>query len=168
MTAYLYAMPLGIPGRISRPGNQTTESAQPDPGRLFTAYGLPGKILAGKFVPITAGDTGADVAGFLVQPFPTTDLRFQVGGTMVGAQPRPDMTLTRLRRGYMSVKANGVGSAFNPVDGGAVYVRVANGSTDTPIGGIEALAGADVVAIPTAKFRGQRDRDGNVEIEYNI
>ena len=85
-----------------------------------------------------------------------------------GAVPRADMTLSRLRRGYMTVRANGVGALYNPTDGAQVYVRIANGSAATPIGGIEARNTADVVAVPGAKFRGQRDRDGNVEIEYNI
>ena len=170
MTAYVLNLPSGIAGRISRPGNQTVEAAQPDTGRPFAAYGLPGKILPnGKFVPIEAGDAGADVAGFLVQPFPTTDgwyTMFTSGPP--GAVPRADMTLSRLRRGYMTVRANGVGALYNTTDGGTVYVRIANGSAATPIGGIEARNTADVAAIPGAKFRGQRDRDGNVEIEYNI
>lgn len=37
-----------------------------------------------------------------------------------------------------------------------------------PIGGIEALNGPDVVAIPRAFFKGRRDQAKNVEIEYNI
>lgn len=170
MTAYVLNLPSGIPGRISRPGNQTVEAAQPDAGRPFSAYGLPGKILPnGKFVPIEAGDAGADVAGFLVQPFPTTDGRYTMATSgLPGAVPRADMTLSRLRRGYMTVRANGVGALYNPTDGGAVYVRIANGTATNPIGGIEARNTADVAAIPGAKFRGQRDRDGNVEIEYNI
>ena len=170
MTAYVLNLPSGIPGRISRPGNQTVEAAQPDTGRPFSAYGLPGKILpSGKFVPIEAGDASADVAGFLVQPFPTTDGRYtMVTSGQPGAVPRADMTLSRLRRGYMTVRANGVGALYNTTDGGTVYVRIANGSAATPIGGIEARNTADVVAVPGAKFRGQRDRDGNVEIEYNI
>ncbi len=170
MTAYILNLPSGIPGRISRPGNQTVEAAQPDTGRPFSAYGLPGKILTnGKFVPIEAGDAGTDVAGFLVQPFPTTDGRYTMATSgQPGAVPRADMTLSRLRRGYMTVRANGTGALYNPTDGGAVYVRIANGTATNPIGGIEAHNTADVVAIPAAKFRGQRDRDGNVEIEFNI
>lgn len=170
MTAYVLNLPSGIPGRISRPGNQTVEAAQPDTGRPFSAYGLPGKILpSGKFVPIEAGDASDDVAGFLVQPFPTTDGRYtMITSGQPGAVPRADMTLSRLRRGYMTVRANGVGALYNTTDGGTVYVRIANGSAATPLGGIEARNTADVVAVPGAKFRGQRDRDGNVEIEYNI
>jgi hypothetical protein len=51
---FLYRMPAGIAGAISRPQDLTVEPQLLDSTNLFPAYGLGGKISSGKFVPIEA------------------------------------------------------------------------------------------------------------------
>ncbi|MBR7560107.1 hypothetical protein KC218_26515, partial [Mycobacterium tuberculosis] len=82
----------------------------------FTGYGLFGKIVSGKFVPVGAGDTASSAYGLLVRPYPTTG----------GAASDPLGTATPplggigdvMRRGYMTVKSN----AGNPALNSQVYV----------------------------------------------
>ena len=163
---YPRSLPSGIPGRISR-GNPTIESGDPDESKPFTAYGLPVKKVAGRVVPIEAGDAADVVFGFLAESFPTSDTRLVTRGVLSGSVPVAYNPHAVLRRGYMHVLANG-GAAYETADGGQVYVRIANPMPGLPIGGIEALNGPDVVAIPRAFFKGRRDQAKNVEIEFNI
>lgn len=156
--ALLYRMASGVPGDISRRGQGTVESAVADAVLIFPGYGLPGKMVAGKFVPIAAADTGAVVSGFLVRPFPVQTATS--GGTGIAT----GKILDRMRRGYMTVQNN----AGVPSVEGQVYVRVAAPSGAKVIGGIEAAAdGGNCVAIPNCVFCDAGDAAGNVEIRYN-
>lgn len=161
--AFLYRMPSGIPGAITRASQSTTEPVLLDPAQPFAGYGLFGKIANGKFVPIGTGDTGAIQYGLLVRPYPTT------GGSasdpLGKATPPAKGIADALRRGYMTVKLN-AGSA---VKDGVVFVRVAGAAAGKPIGGIEAAADStNTISISNATFMGPADASGNVEIAYNI
>ena len=68
---FLYRMPAGIAGAISRPQDLTVEPQLLDSSNLFPAYGLGGKISSGKFVPIAASDTASVLVGIYVRPYPT-------------------------------------------------------------------------------------------------
>jgi hypothetical protein len=132
--AFLYRMPAGIPGAISRSQNVDVASFPANPAAAFAAYGLLGKLLSGKFVPITAGDTAG--YGILTRPFP-------IGGVnasdALGVSVPPNVgMLSPLRRGHMTVLLN-AGSA---VAGGPVYVRNGNPSGAKVIGGFEATTEA--------------------------
>ena len=161
MVAYLKRMPSGIPGDVSRKQTTDVDSIPADLTVQFPGYGLPGKLLAGLFSPIVAGDTAASVFGFLVRPYPVTSpdaagLTVSLGGVK-----------SVMRRGYMTVKNNN----GTPARGGAVYVRVAAGTTLKPIGGLEAVVDAtpaNTLVIPRTYFTGPADANGNVEIEYLI
>jgi hypothetical protein len=103
--------------------------------------------------------------GILVRPFPAQSSNNDAGAGGVPSAGIVDV----LRRGYISVKLNG-STAATP--GGTVYVRVANGTSDSPVGGFEAAAsgtdGADTVAMTKAFFTSAADADGNVELEFNL
>lgn len=161
--AILYRMPSGIPGDISRQSQATVEPQIFDPALPFPGYGLFGKLAAGKFVPITTGDTAEAVYGLLVRPYPTTG---GAGSEPVGAATPPTKGVCDvLRRGYMTVKNN----AGTPALGGQVYVRVAAAAAGKPIGGIEAAAdGTNTIAVTGAIFMNGGDANGNVEIAFNI
>lgn len=164
MVAFLYRMPYGIAGDVSRQSQAVIEPQPKNKSLPFASYGIPGKMVAGKFVPMAGGDTGALVYGFLVRPYPTT------AGTPsdplgISAPLADDLPADILRRGYITVKSN----AGTPAFGGAVYVRIAAGTVSQPVGGIEAAAdGANTVAIPDAQFMSAADADGNVEISYKM
>lgn len=159
--AFLYRMPSGIPGDVSRKSQSTIESHPV--GAQFAAFGLFGKIdgTTGKFVPLAAADTAAVIYGLFVRAYPTQSAQNELGK----AVPQPSGIQDVLRRGYMTVKCN----AGNAKKGGTVYVRVTAGTEAKPVGGIEAAAdGANSITLPSAFFMHDADAKGNVEISFNI
>lgn len=163
MSAFLYRMPAGIPGDVTRASQSTIEPVFLNSALPFAGFGLFGKIASEKFVPFGAGDTAGVEYGLLVRSYPITG---GSGSDPLGTSTPPTKGVADvLRRGYMTVKLNAGTSAKD----GQVYVRVAAAAAGKPIGGIEAAAdGANTVAIPTAAFMGPADASGNVEIQYNI
>lgn len=163
MTSFLYRMPYGIPGDITRQSVATVETQVINPSAPFTAFGLFGKIASGYFVPVGSGDTASSVYGLLVRPFPTQGANASDPlGTSV---PLASGAANVLRRGYASVHLNSGTAAL----GGQVYIRVANASTGKPIGGIEAAADStNTIAVANCTFMSAADASGNVEIGFNI
>ncbi|HFF2644339.1 hypothetical protein JRZ80_11070 [Acinetobacter nosocomialis] len=155
--AYLYRMPSGIPGDISRKAHSTVE-AHILKGN-FGAFGIFGKLTAEGIVPLEAADT--DVYGLIVRSYPTQSALNGIGA----AVPQSGIVNDIMRRGYMTVKCN----AGTAKKAGKVYVRVATGTELKPIGGIEAVAdGTNTIEIKNAMFMHDADAQGNVEIYYNI
>lgn len=165
MTSYLYRMPVGIAGAISRPQDLTVEPEILKSANAFPAYGLAGKIDAdGFFVPLADGDTADKVKGIYVRPYPTTsqpDMVRQVGTDK-------NFPGDAMKRGYMTVN---VGSDASTIKKGApVYIVVSpDASIDVPLGGFMATLVADkTVLLPNAEFTGAGDADGNAEISWKI
>lgn len=165
---FLYRMPAGIPGDVTRPGGApaTIEQVVFDQATPPAAYGIPlTYTAAGKARPVTTGDAAAAVKGWLVRPYPTTGTGVaEPVGTAV-----PNITVNyvqdMLTRGYMSVLLR----AGVAAKGGAVYVRVATPATGKPIGGVEAAAdGANTILVPNCEFTGPADAGGITEIKHNI
>lgn len=134
--AFLYRMPAGIPGAISRSAGIDVASFPANPAAAFAAYGLGGKLSAGKFVPLVAGDLASVLYGVLSRPFP-------IGGPSANdplgvAVPPNSGMLTPMRRGHMTVLLN----AGTAVAGNAVYMRNGNPSGAKVIGGFEAVGEA--------------------------
>lgn len=155
--AYLYRMPSGIPGDISRKAHSTVE-AHILKG-IFGAFGIFVKLTADGIVPLVAADT--DVYGLIVRSYPTQSALNGIGA----AVPQSGIVNDIMRRGYMTVKCN----AGTAKKAGKVYVRVATGTELKPIGGIEAVAdGVNTIEIKNAMFMHDADAQGNVEISYNI
>lgn len=169
--AFLFRMPYGIPGDLSRPSVATVEAQPFNTAYPFASYGIPGKIVSGFFVPITASTD--IIYGFLVRPYPTTgnNASDPIGVAVPLVQ---NSVANIMRRGYMTVYCN----AGVPTLGGTVYVRYANAAATTPIGGLEAtsVAGSNVAITASngapVTFTGPADGtgtgSGNVEIAYNI
>ena len=154
MSAYLDRMPAGIPGRVSRAGGATLEPVLLGAAMLF---GAPGKIVAGKFVPLENGDEAGDIYGFLASSYPTQSDMADLGG---GSAPAGTMQSV-MRRGYMTVKTAG-----SPAKNGPVYVVTATAAG--VVGSLAAASGTGLEAIPGCEFQGGADAAGNVEISYNI
>lgn len=175
MVAYpIPKLPAGIPGTVHRMENAEIITETTDPTLPFPSYGVGGAINAanGRFRPIGAGDTDADVYGLLVRTFPgsaVTDWNKQgLGQSVPPASGKPRNTSVMIR-GFMDVKVNGPTA---PVKNGAVFIRVAQGATDPvlqPIGGFEAAAdGANTIQLTRTRFRGPADAYGNTEIAFRI
>jgi hypothetical protein len=155
----LYRMSSGIAGDVSRPAQSLIESATLNAAAAFAAYGLAGKFVGGKFVPLAGGETAADVRGFLVRPYPTQTANADGSGVQLG------IVGNVMRRGYMTV----VCGAGVPAKDGQAYARIAAPSAGKPLAGIEAVAdGANTIAIAGCRFTGPADAAGNVEIEFNL
>lgn len=168
MVAFRYRMPAGIPGAVNRVEQLTSEAQIMDTGTPVTLFGVPVKIVSGLVRPIASGDAASLVYGFLIRPYPTQNVGAAYGATdgYGAGTPNPNDIANVMTRGYMTVQLNNVTAA---VKGGQVYVRVASGTTQNPIGGIEAGAdGGNCVAITGAIFMGPADAAGNTEIRYNI
>ena len=156
--AFLYRMPSGIAGDVSRKSHSTIEAHDTVSG--FTGFGLFGKLDSnGKFAPLVAADTAANVYGLVVRSYPT-----QSASNGLGAAVPVIGFNDVLRRGYMTVKCN----AGTAKTGGKVFVRVDAGTELKPIGGIEAVADAANTIEVNAIFMHAADASGNVEISYNI
>lgn len=88
MTAYLYRMPVGIAGAISRPQDLTVEPVVLKSDNAFAAYGLAGKYDAdGFFVPLADGDTADKVKGIYVRPY----LTVKAAGVWAGGIETPSV-----------------------------------------------------------------------------
>lgn len=163
MASILYRMANGIPGDSTRPSVSTIESQIYNSALPFSVYGVPGKIAAGKFVPITTGDAAAAVYGFLVRPFPTQGVN---ASDPLGTSVPPTVGLCDvMKRGYINVKNNNGTAALN----GIVYARVAAPTGPKPLGGIEAVADStNTIIIANAYFTGPADANGNAEVAYNL
>ncbi|MBD8451871.1 structural cement protein Gp24 [Serratia rubidaea] len=165
MTAYLYRMPVGIAGAISRPQDLTVEPVILKSASAFPAYGLAGKFDAdGFFVPLADGDTADKVKGIYVRPYPTTsqpDMVRQVGTDK-------NFPADAMKRGYLTVNVGSDASAIKK--GAPVYIVISPDDTiDVPLGGFVATLIADkTVALPNAEFTGAGDADGNAEISWKI
>lgn len=159
MVAYLYRMPSGIPGDVSRKESSVVETQILNASLPFSAYGLVGKMAAGKFVPFAGGEAATDAYGVLVRPFPTNSGTDGLGTATPPTSGPGDV----LRRGYMTVKLNGGATV---AAGGPVYVRVAAAASGKPLGGFEGAADSTNTVAINAIFLSAADADGNVEISF--
>jgi len=158
---FLYRMPAGIPGAISRGAGQATVEPQVLNLSLpFTAYGKFGKIVSEKFIPIAAADAASVVYGLLVRPYPTASSSDGLGTSTPPTSGICDV----MRRGYLSVLLNKGTAAKN----GGVFVRITAAGGDV-VGQIEAGAdGGAAVLVVGCVFTGPADANGMVEIAFNI
>ena len=163
--AFVYRMPAGIPGDVTRHESAKIEPQQMDADYPVTQFGLPVKMVSGKIRPFAAADTGQPY-GFLVRPYPSQSGN---ANSPLGTAVAPDATkiCDILVSGYMTVDCqNGT-----PAKNGSVYYRKTDTSPDLLIGGIEVVDSgndAELVAITNAHFMGTADDDGNVEIAFNV
>jgi hypothetical protein len=159
--AYMYRMPQGIPGDLTRPHAPNDIETQPlDPNNTFPSFGVPGKIVSGLFRPISAN---ADpVYGALVRSFPATGPN--ASDPLGTAVPPTAGPATILRKGYMAVYVQ-LGAATCAL-GSAVYIRYQNAAGGQPIGGIEGATSGNNYAWPGAQFMGPADASGYAEISF--
>ncbi len=168
--AYLTRMGIGFPGAITRPQDLTAEPAILDAVKPFPSYGLAGKNLNGKFVPLEAGDSIDDVAGLFIRPYPTTN---PTDARSLGITS--GYTGDALKRGYICVAVPSAQAATAKKDG-KVYIRVAAPTASSPLGSVVLTPDATAANTPEltiAKVMGPGDSSattthGNVEIAYNI
>lgn len=164
MVSYLYRMPSGIPGDVTRPSTSTIEQAVIDSTGTPPAYGRFVKLVSEKIRDLAASDAATVIYGLLTRPFPTSSLSNEALGA---ATPVAGTIGGILVRGYMTVKL-ALGTAAK---GGAVYVVTTAGGS-VVVGDIVTAAspagGGTAVLAPNCIFMGAADASGNVEIRFNI
>lgn len=149
--AYLYRMPVGIAGDVTRKEQSTVEAQVMDSSTPVTVFGVPVQMVSGKIQPLSASDDV--IYGFLVRPYPTS---YTSNEALATATPSTTLAANILRRGYMTVK-NTVGT---PVKNAQVYYVTATG--------LISASASSATAITGCYFMGDADSDGNVEIAYNL
>lgn len=159
MVAFVYRMPSGIPGDVSRKENSVVETQILNASLPFSAYGLVGKMASGKFVPFAGGEAATDAYGVLVRPFPTNSGTDGLGTATPPTSGPGDV----LRRGYITVKLNGGATV---TAGSQAYIRVAAAAAGKPLGGWEGAADSTNTVAINAIFMSAADADGNVEISF--
>jgi len=149
--AYLYRMPVGIPGDVTRKEQSTVEAQIMSSVTPVTVFGVPVKMTSGKILPLSSG--GDTIYGFLVRPYPTS---YTSNEALATATPSAVMAANIMRRGYMTVKSV-LGTV---VKNAQVYFNSTTGLVQaSSVGG---------TAITGCYFMGDADSDGNCEIAYNL
>jgi len=150
--AYLYRMPAGIAGDVTRKEVAKIEAEIIDANTLTpTVFGIPVKMVSGKIERLNGG--GDTIYGFLVRPYPTSAATSEA---LAVGTPSLVNAANILRSGYMTVKVTA-----------GVAVKNANVLFNATTGLVEAGASGGT-SISNAFFMGAADADGNVEIVYNI
>ena len=161
--AFIYRMPAGIPGDVTRREHAKIEAQQFDADYPCLRFGEPVKMTSGKIRPMVAGDTSQPY-GFLVRPYPSQMSASEAIGTST-----PDVTKIAdvLVSGYMTVKV----AEGTPAKDGQVYYRSQAGSPAANVGRLEVDSSGSPttnIAITGCVFMGTGDADGNVEIKFNV
>ena len=162
--AFITRMPAGIAGDVTRREHADIEPQVMDTDYPVLRYGEPVKMVDGKIRPITTDDDIDDIYGFGCRAYPIQTSSNEALGT---GTPPTNLHFDVMRRGYMTVKVQD----GTPVKNASVFVRTvaADDPTAQPIGGLECASdGGDCFEITNAKFMGEADSDGNVEISYNL
>jgi hypothetical protein len=167
--AFVYRMPAGIAGALSRGvGQCLIEAGHLNATYPPTVFGIPMKIVSGKWLPIANADTiSSTVKGFLVRPYPT---QYTSNEALAAGTPNVANIANIMKRGYMMVQVNASLPAAVPAKGGAVYCRKTDhGASEYLMGGIESDADSTKCeAITGCYFTGVMDANGLCEIEYNL
>jgi len=161
--AFIFRMPGGIPGDVTRREHAKIEPQIIDADYPPTKFGIPVKLVSGKIRPM-AEDDSSQPYGFLVRPYPGMS---QTSEGLAEATPSLILPCDVLVSGYMTVE----NLAGTPAKNGQVYYRSQDGSPAENVGGIEAESSGSPttnVAITNCVFMGTADSDGNVEIKFNV
>lgn len=172
MTAFLFRMPSGIPGNVSRVEGAriTAELVLTTNPPIFYGSAVALDVATGKIRPMGTGDVAANFYGAVMRPYPT-----QGGATGwpnqpteangVPGTPFPGGICNVLKSGNISIVCQGATLAAK---GAPVYVRVGGATSTLLLGGYEAVIDpttpANTVKLPNTYFMGAQDAQGNTEI----
>ena len=169
--AFIYRMPAGIAGDVTRREHATIEGQVFDTSYPILRFGEPVKMVSGKVRPWASGDVVGTsptiLYGFGVRPYPTTSAN--ASDPIATAVPNTTDIFNVMRRGYMTVKVQ----KGTPVKNATVWVRntAASDPVAQPIGGLECAAadgGGTCVEMTNVFFMGTADANGLVEISFKI
>ena len=158
--AFLYTMPGGTAGDVTRAEHALVQSSQIDDTLPPTAFGAFVKRVGGKLRPIASGDAVTVVKGLYVRSYPSGASQDGLGVSTPPVKGMGDV----LRRGFMLVKL----AAGSAAADGQVFVRV-TAAGGKLVGDIETAADSGAcVAVSDCFFTGPADASGIVEVEYKL
>lgn len=159
MTAYLYRAPSGVAGDVTRQQDTIVESGLLNSAKAPTAFGVPVKIVSGKFEKIEASDAATVFAGILTRIAPA--ISGDTAQTFASGTPNVTAIQGVAVKGYVNVKC----AIGTPVRGAAVYMRV-TAASGKAVGDLEATAdGSNNVALAGVTWAVDgKDADGVAEI----
>lgn len=138
MASFLYRMPSGVAGSVTRALDTSVESVFMNSAKAITAFGAPCKMRSGKIELIEAGDDAADFYGIVSRVAPS--ISGSTAQLFADGVPNPDVAQGVVVRGYANVACT-IGT---PVRGGVVYMRVV-ADAGKAIGDLEATGSTTVV-----------------------
>lgn len=141
MTSFLYRAPSGVAGDVTRPDETIVESGILNASKAPTAFGVPLKLVSGKFEKIEASDAASVFAGILSRIVPS--IAGDTAQTLSGGTPNTESMQGVAVKGYVNV----VAAIGTPVRGNPVYMRTA-ADTGKLVGDLEATS--DVAAVGAA------------------
>jgi hypothetical protein len=148
MASFLYRAPSGVAGDVTRPDNTVVEPGILNAAQSPAAFGLPVKLVAGKFEKIASGNPASVFAGILSRTAPS----------IAGDTPAPASVQGIVTSGYVNVLCT-VGT---PVRGGIVYMRVTTSGVKL-IGDLEATSDSTLsVALVGVTWATDGKDSGNV------
>ena len=135
-------MPAGIPGDLTRKQGSIVEARQFDATNPPAVYGVPVVIeTTGGVRKVLSTDTSASIYGFILRPFPISNINTTDGLGTSGVNTNFPADIAR--KGYIDVVLqNSTAAAL----AGQVYVRAAATSGSLLQGGIEAAASSTIAA----------------------
>jgi hypothetical protein len=133
MTTYLYNLPAGVAGDITRQQHTVVESGFLNASAAPTAFGVPVKLVSGKFEKIAASDAATVFAGIISRIAPS--ISGDLTQTFAGGTPNVSSVQGIVVKGYVNVKCP-VGT---PVRGASVYMRI-TADTGKAVGDLETSA----------------------------
>lgn len=173
MVSYLYRIPTGLAGDITRTNGSTIEPATISPSSFSagvetpTAYGVPVVVSTtggnlNNMRVVKAADTR--IFGILVREYPTAAAQDPLGVATPYAAIGASCSV--MRRGYMTVLLSGSTAA---VKGAPVYIWTATATGSHIVGGFESTdPTTSGFVLPNTYFEGPADALGIVEIAYNV
>ena len=118
MTSFLYRAPSGVAGDVTRPDSTIVEPGLLNAAESPTAFGVPVKLVDGKFEKIASSDTATVFAGVLSRIAPS--IAGDTAQNFASGTPNSSSVQGIVVYGYINVLCP-VGT---PVRGGIVYMRV--------------------------------------------
>ncbi len=133
MTSFLYRAPSGVAGDITRPDDTIVEPGLLNAAQAPAAFGLPVKLVSGKFEKIASADAATVFSGILSRIAPS--IAGDTAQTFASGTPNTASVQGIITSGYVNVLCP-VGT---PARGGIVYMRV-TAATGKLVGDLEATS----------------------------
>jgi hypothetical protein len=156
MTSFLYRAPSGVAGDVTRPDDTIVEPGLLNAAQAPIAFGVPVKLVSGKFEKIASADVATVFAGILSRIAPS--IAGDTAQSFASGTPNTKSVQGVVVTGYVNVLCP-VGT---PARGGIVYMRV-TASAGKFVGDLEATSDTTLsVALVSVTWATDGKDSGNI------